>query len=48
MTWIYQHHPKKKKKEVFQVFSTNKEKKKKNGLMRDKVRIENAEIRVIK
>ena len=45
--------PKKKKKktkinEVLQIFSTNKEKRKKNVLERDKVGIRNVEMRVIK
>ena len=34
--------------EILQFFSTNKEKKKKNGLIKDVVRIENAEMKVKK
>ena len=49
-TWIYQRHKKKMQiHEVLQCHSTKikKKKKKKNGLIRDKVKIENAEMRVI-
>ena len=54
--WIYQCHQKRKKKkekkkkqihEILQFFCTNKEKKK-NKLIRDKVEIENADMRIIK
>ena len=52
ITWIYQLHPKKKKgntkKHVLQFFPTNKETKERNVLIRNKVGIENVEIRVIK
>ena len=50
ITWIYQHHKKKKNTqihEILQFFCTNKEKKK-NKLIRDKVEIENADMRIIK
>jgi len=44
---LHQKKKEKEKHEVLQLFSTDKEKRK-NGLKRDKVEIENTEMRVIK
>ena len=49
---MYQCHQKKKKKrkymKYYNFFCTNKENKKKNRLIKDKVQIENANMRIIK
>ena len=47
--WIYQHH-KKKNANTWNIiiFCINKENKKKNRLIKDKVQIENSDVRIIK
>ena len=52
--WIYQHHTQKKKKKKntntwnITIFCINKENKKKNRPIKDKVQIENTDMRIIK